>query len=353
MIGNSENRPFNTPARTLILFLAAYCCGLMLSWLHFPLPWLVGAILAAFVLRTSGFHFTVPRWARPLGQVAVASSIGLLFTPAALLDLQTLIWPILVAAVGTILVGLACAAVLARMSGMDFVSAGLATIPIGPVESATVANRLERDPGPIIFAQTLRILLIVIIIPALIIGSAAQRGTPTATLQNVHWTWQGIALLGVAGAVGASLALRIRLSNPFFLGPLALSALGAALSLPLSPLPYAGLVSAQILLGCWLGAAFDAALLVRRPKLVMAMLVSNVLLLILCAAMALTISRVTGVDWHITVLGTAPGSVTEMALSAKILGNGVATVISFHLVRVFVVLPIAPWVLRHLARSGS
>lgn len=340
--------------RSIAVLGAAYACGALLERLHFPLPWLVGAMLAAVVMRLSGLKALVPAWTRPLGQITVASSIGMMFTPAAVLELQSLLWPIVLAALGTIAVGLGCAWVLSRLSGLDIVSAGLASVPIGPVESATLAAKLHRDPGPIIFAQTLRIMLIVVIIPAVIIGSSGLSNTATVTLKQVNWTWGGAVLLLLCGVVGAFLARKVHLSNPYFLGPLAMTSLAASVALPVSPIPYAALVSAQIFLGVWLGAAFDPSLLSRGRRMIAVMVVSNLLLLVLCAAMAFGVSWVTGVDWHITVLGTAPGSVTEMALSAKILGEGVTTVIAFHIVRVFIVMPAAPWIFRVMAaRRGD
>ncbi|WP_274425226.1 AbrB family transcriptional regulator [Chelativorans sp. YIM 93263] len=40
--------------------------------------------------------------------------------------------------------------------------------------------------------------------------------------------------------------------------------------------------------------------------------------------------------------GNRPGSVTEMALTAKILEQGVAIVKAFHVVRIFIIIPSAP-----------
>jgi len=329
--------------RTSTLLVATIFSGALLDWLGFPLPWLIGAILAAALLGFAGLRYSVPRWARPVGQIAVACSIGILFTPETLLELETLVLPILLAAFGTIPVGLFSGWLLSRLSGMDLVSAGLASVPIGPVESANLAGRLGRDPGPIIFSQTLRIVIIVVIIPATIIGSVELGQDAADMLRPANWTWAGVSLLALLGCMGAAIAIRVRLSNPYFLGPLAATALAAMNYLPVTPLPFVGLIAAQILLGAWLGAAFDLRHLSRNRRQVPAMLTANAVLLTLCLGMAVLISLGTGIDWHVTVLGTAPGGVTEMALSAKILGQGVTTVIAFHVVRVFVILPIAPW----------
>ena len=50
------------------------------------------------------------------------------------------------------------------------------------------------------------------------------------------------------------------------------------------------------------------------------------------------------------ILATAPGSVTEMALTAKILQDGIAAVTAFHLVRIFIIMPFAPLIINLTAR---
>ena len=61
--------------------------------------------------------------------------------------------------------------------------------------------------------------------------------------------------------------------------------------------------------------------------------------------MALGLARITGEAWQVMVLAMAPGSVTEMALTAKVLQEGIAVVTAFHLVRIFIILPFAPLII--------
>jgi uncharacterized membrane protein AbrB (regulator of aidB expression) len=53
------------------------------------------------------------------------------------------------------------------------------------------------------------------------------------------------------------------------------------------------------------------------------------------------------------VLSTAPGSVTEMALTAKILQEGLAIVTAFHVIRIFIILPFASSIIAITARLAS
>ena len=68
---------------------------------------------------------------------------------------------------------------------------------------------------------------------------------------------------------------------------------------------------------------------------------ASLLMIALCAAMGLGLAWLIDAPWQVMVLSTAPGSVTEMALTAKILQEGLAVVTAFHLVRIFIILPFA------------
>src|SRR3546814_1830039 len=81
------------------------------------------------------------------------------------------------------------------------------------------------------------------------------------------------------------------------------------------------------------------------------------LLVALCTAFAASLALVTDLPWNILVLGAAPGSITEMALTARFLREDVALITAFHLVRIFLIIPSTPFMLAllhaRLAPSNS
>jgi membrane AbrB-like protein len=101
------------------------------------------------------------------------------------------------------------------------------------------------------------------------------------------------------------------------------------------------LVLAQVFLGVWLGAVFDRDLLRRARGFIPGAIAASLFLIALCIAMGLVLTWVTDQTWQVMLLATAPGSVTEMALTAKILEDGLAIVTAFHVVRIFIILPFA------------
>lgn len=339
--------------KVILIYAGALAAGFVMSWLNVPLPWMIGPMLFAGMVSAASRKVAVPAITRPVGQTVVAAFVGLAFTPAAVVAVAEQIVPMVAAALLTIAAGFVVAGVLMRLTSIDVISASLASVPGGPVEMAALASRYRVAPGPVAFAQTMRIALLVLIIPPVLVGMAGGAPDLSAVLTSGEVGLLGAVLLLAIAAAGGVLFQAIRVFSPFFLGPLAFSAAAAALSLPVSMPPFILLASAQILLGVWLGCMFDRDMLRRSRSFIPAAFVSTLVLLVLCAAMAFAISALTGIDRQVMVLATAPGSVTEMALTAKILQQGVAMVTAFHVVRVFIILPAAPLIFAITARLAG
>src|SRR3546814_14734703 len=91
-------------------------------------------------------------------------------------------------------------------------------MPGGPVEMANLARQYGGDPGPVVFAQTLRISAIVILVPAALYYLLHETRGSVPDAEFVPY-FLGMALL-VAGAVGTAALFHLcRINNPFFLGP--------------------------------------------------------------------------------------------------------------------------------------
>jgi membrane AbrB-like protein len=342
-------RPVRTDRANLghiaLIYAGALACGMVGNLIDLPLPWMIGAMAFATARRLMDRPVRVPAVTRPIGQMIVASSVGLSFTPAAVTALSLLFVPMIGAALLTVVAGFAVAAVLMRMARVDVVTATLCSIPMGPVESANLAGRHGARAGPIIFSQTLRIMLLVVFIPPAMVALSASTQDPIAVLRAIPWTWGGAVLLGGFGVAGALAARAVGLGNPFFVGSVGGAALAAAFSLPVTAYPYPVLVAAQVFLGVWLGAVFDRDLLRNAAGFVPGAIASSLLMVVLCVAMGLGLAWIIDMPWPVMVLATAPGSMTEMALTAKILQDGIAVVTAFHLVRIFIILPAAPLII--------
>jgi membrane AbrB-like protein len=123
--------------------------------------------------------------------------------------------------------------------------------------------------------------------------------------------------------------------------PLAAGIAVAALALPLSAVPGWLVAAAQVLLGLSLGARFDRRFLVAAPRFTLAAILTSLTMVMLCAIMGFILARLMDIPNAAAVLATAPGSIGEMAVTARVLGIAVPIVTAFQLVRIVVVLLLA------------
>lgn len=310
-----------------------------------PLPWMIGSLLVTAMLYLSGIaDIVIPVKTRPAGQIVIASQVGVYFSPAAFAMMLTLA-PLLVGmALATAICAFAVALLLARAARLSLTAAFLASLPTSPVEAAIMAERFQCNPGPVILSQTVRIAAVVVLVPVIIY---AIDGWPTSAGLRIPTVFDpaGTALLLAVGVAGALLFRLLRIANPFFLGPLAASSALAAMDYGPFFYPSAILSGAQIVLGVWLGSTFRRALFKVAGRLVMTSILTTLALLAMTSGAAVAIAVTLGLDWELMVLSAAPGGVTEMALTAKFLGQDVALITAFHLTRIFIFIPNIPWII--------
>lgn len=341
-------------ARILVLFSVTSCAGYVAALIRLPLAWMIGPMIAAAALGLAGHGLTLhPGW-RGMGQMIVAAAVGLHFTPTALGETLSNLHFMLGAALATTAAGCGAAFIMIRVFNSHPVTAFYACVPGGPAEMAQLADR-SGGAGPLVAAsQSVRIALIVLLIPPLLFLLNGER-------PDVSGMIRPDAVLGPVGIVGvlavaagsAVVFRRLGIVSPLFLGPLAASALFAALGLYDFEFPRTVIHLGQLLLGTTLGLFFTREMLSRAPRFMAASLLMTLLLMAACALVGWAVAVV--IDWplYTMILATAPGSVTEMAVTAETLGLGVAGVTAFHIVRIFVMLPLTPVLFRFLSRHSA
>jgi len=332
----SPARGWKAGVGLVLLFALSTGAGWIFERIGAPLPWMIGPLLlTATIFMGLAPRLVVPNGMRPIGQVVVATQVGLAFSPAAL----TMLADLSVVIVGTALTTGGCifivALVLARLTGMGLAQAFLSSAPTSPVEAATMATEAGINPMPVIFGQTIRLAMVVVILPFALYavdGWPEVARTPVSLdINDPH----SIFFLAAVGAASAWAFRTMRIPNPNFMGPLTLAAGLAVSGIGPAPYPPVVLAIAQIVLGTWLGATFKREIVTSSVRLSLASIFSALLLLALCSLSAVGIAAISGVDWRTLILGAAPGGAVEMALTAKFLGQSVVLITTFHLVRIF------------------
>jgi len=321
---------------------------------HVPLPWLTGPLVAVAACRLIGIDCGAPPGGRQAGQWIIGTALGLYFTPGVAALVLKLWWLLLIGAFFALGLGYGCGFLLNKLARVDRTTAVFASVPAGAAEMAVLGERFGARVDEVVTGQSLRLMLVVIVIPWLFAALGVHGAYPFPPgITEVRGG--GLATLLALTLGGALLLQRTGLPNAFVLGALAVAIPLTVAEVNLSAVPRWLTNTAQLLLGCALGARFERSFVGRAPRFVTAVVASVAAAMLLSALFALLVARATDLHLATLVLATAPGGIAEMSITAKVLNLGVPLVTSFHVTRVVILLtctaPLFSWLRRR--RRGS
>ena len=309
--------------------------GALFAWLRTPLPWMIGPLLVMAVCNFSGARLRSAPGGRQLGQLVIGTALGLYFTPLVARQVASS-WPLLlVAALFAIALAWACGWFLSRVTDTDRTTSFFASVPGGAAEMAVLGERFGARVDRVVFAQSLRVLVVVITVPFALTYSGVH-GADAYSPAPVPLHWPKLALLLAAAGTAGALATFARMPNPFMFGPLLAAIALTSNEVQLSSIPTWITNIGQLLLGCALASRFEREFLKGLGRYAGAVLASIVLAMLLAAAFSAGLAWLTGLPVPSLMLATAPGGIAEMCITAKVLQLGVPLVTAAHVTRVLI-----------------
>lgn len=331
---------------------AAVLGGFAFRALGLPLAFILGSLAGAALVANLFAPMKGGRFLRRGGQLFVGASIGAVLGPDVVSEFMRLLPLMLATAMISILLGLTLAWPVARIAGIDRLSAVLSCLPAGMAEMATLARELDADEQAVTIIHTLRVIMVLTFIP-LWLGLTTRGAIPQMPAQHYDGGIEILALVAAAGIL-AAVATHLRVTNAWIIAPmlLCLGVVSAGHMLP--PVPQPLLVAAQIAIGASLGLRFRLNQMQKFPRIALSGLVSG-LLLIGAAFVGLTwlVERLSVLDHVSAVLAVAPGGLGEMIASATTLGLLAASVAGFQMTRSLMTNLLAPPLIRWAVRRNK
>ncbi len=332
-LGWNVRRP---PAAPLAVLAAAAVTGYAAHAAHVPLAWILGPLIATAVAAMCGLKVFAPLAGRRFGQVLVGTSIGLNIT--APVFLLIVVWlPVMIL---TALVGITLAAVVsvpfAAVAGIDQKTAYYSMMPGGLSEMANLGAAAGARSEPIAISQALRVAILVIVLPPLIVALDIHGSADDVAMIAILPPPDILAVLVMAVA-GVAVARLVRLNNPWMIGALTGAGMAAATGLYHGRLPQPLYWFGQFMIGISIGARFKREIVSRLPRVCLA---SSLFVLILAALLfgyAAIVTGASNLDLASATLGSSPGGLAEMAITAQTLHLSVGLVTGFHIIRAFAV----------------
>jgi hypothetical protein len=319
--------------RTLAIGIPA---GFLFAYLRTPIPWMIGPMIGVAALNLMGAPMRSPPYARQMGQVILGSAVGLYFTPPVVAELASNFLAIIAATIAVFIVAALGALTLSRASGVDPKSTFFASIPGGAMAMAVLAERYGAQIVPVAVAHSLRVSLVVILIPfALTYGGIPL--VAAAYRPDVPLNYWILAPWLLFGCVLGEVSERLRLHNGYLLAPIFFGAALTVSGIRLSAVPHAFTDFAQLMFGLVLGARYERAFFVRYKLFIPFALLNSFLILLFSVAAGAALAWAFDLPIATMIMATAPGGLAEMTITAQALQISVPLVVAFHLFRVVVV----------------
>jgi len=327
---------------------------LALTGVNAPSPPLFAGLLGAL-----GFSLAYPNriaMPRPVFVVAQAA-IGVVV--AAQVDTAALRafgadWPaILFVSLATLVVS-ALAGQLLLLHGVSRSTAVFSSIAGGASGMTAIADDMGADSRVVTVIQYLRVLIILLTLPAFVSIVFAPDRHLVSSLESEAAGLSDYLFVVLAISLGTAAGMLARLPSPALLGSLIVG-----IALVLTPafddavVPVWIQAGAFLLIGTQVGLRFTRRSLTAIGKMVPTALVLIVAVIAACAGLGVLLSAMTGQSELDSYLATTPGGLPAVLATSTETSGNVTFVTSVQLMRLILVLLLAPLIGRLLLRGDK
>lgn len=314
---------------------------------HLPLPWLLGSIVTtAIASRFDVLPIYRPKVLTGPARTVLGITIGSAFTPQVAQGIVTFLPSLLMIIPFIVIIGFAGVWYYWKVVKFDTMTAFFSTMPGGLMEMVSIAEEMGANVAKVTLTQSTRLLLIVFTLPFIIeaLGHIhlGGRGSITAPFHDVsNHDLFAMFFLAVIGAWGAK---KLHISGAFIIGPMIVSAVVYMLGFVEARPPDEAIKLTQLIIGTTIGFVFRS---VKTKEVITTLTQTFGFFLILSSVSMLFVYTVYACfDFPLVsvLLAFAPGGQSEMNLIAIILGVNVPFVALHHVLRIFLVMGIAPWI---------
>lgn len=341
---------------TLLISLAG---GLLFSLSHLPLPWLLGSLTAvmtwSLVVKRNTFW---PLELRNSGLIILGYMLGISFTSETLAQIARQLPAMAFATLSTILFSLFVGYIVCRRTGISLATGIIGSVPGGLTQMVVLSEEIaDTDLTVVTFMQTIRLLSTVFIVPFLVIHGLAAGGQQAAAVTSTpvvynNTTWNEL-LFAVIVLIAAWAAVKISLPTPFLLGPLIGAAILSLTGLQAPNTPPFLVIISQLCIGAYLGLSIKPASLENWKKLLPITLMGSIAVVFFSLGVGFLLTRMHSLDLTSAFLGTSPGGMGEMGLTAVLVGANVSLVTAYQMFRLLFILFVVPLVLKRCFGSAG
>jgi len=335
--------------RRLLTLLAAAVGAALFVALNLPLPFLLGPMLACLIVALAGAPMADMGAAGVFMRTFLGVAIGATVTPGMLAALPSYGITLAMVPLFVLVIG-AVGYPFFRKMGFDHPTAFYASMPGGLQDMLVFGAEAGGDVRAMSLIHATRVLVIVTAAPVILHLAWGADLTLPPGIPFSEVPLYEIALMALAGLVGWKGGERIGLFGASILGPLILTAALSLSGIIHSRPPAEVIMASQFFIGIAVGAKYSGITWRELRVDVGAGIAFSLMLAAISLAVFALVSLLSDAPPLDLLLAFLPGGQAEMAVIAIVAGADVAFVVAHHLLRIFVVILLAPLVARWTSR---
>lgn len=316
--------------------------GLVFHFAALPLPWMLGPLVANLIGAMAGMRLAMPNRLRELGLGTMGLILGGRVTSELVDRLPDWSISLLLLSAG-VTVSTYLVTRWYQRCGLDTAEAFFSASPGGLAAMVMLGERLELDTRGIAISQSLRVVLVLLVLPPLF---WLLEGGASATSSVMQTGWQDAWLLLLL--IVAPFGHRLRIPSPALLVPLILGATLSASDIGSLHLPDWMMAVVLVVLGSAIGSRFSGTTVKQLLDYGKYALVATILTLGVLSLFAEAIHQLLGIPRDIALLALAPGGMAEMAVLAVALDMDPLYVTFHHMFRLIALMVLAPLIATRL-----
>lgn len=336
----------------ILALIIGVASGVFCNWLGMPLPWMLGPMFGNTAAALIGLPVIAPNKLRPI----VIPILGVMLGSAITVELfgQLSSWVLTLVLLPIFLAVASGASYLTyrKVGRYDPVTAFYSAMPGGLNEMLILGEEAGGNGRKIALAHAARVLFVIFFVAlffGLVLGvQSGANGASWISLSAPSVTDYGwLALAAVLGVILGQLA---RLPAAPVFGPMIVSGMFHVAGLVSIAPPSVFIIASQIVVGSIIGTRFVGATITElRNDMALASFASG-LMLAVGVGFGAIVAAANGMTLSQAFLAYAPGGLTEMSLLTIAMKQDVAYVSTMHIIRITLVIAIAPYVFTALRK---
>jgi membrane AbrB-like protein len=354
----------NKSIQLLYSFVVAALGGLVFNYIHMPIPWLLGPMVAIFLLSRTG-KFT-PYWPvhiRNIGLIIVGYTIGLSFTKDALIQIINQSPSMLLMTVLLVSFSALFALLISKLTKIDYPTILAGSIPGGLSQMITLGEEMKGiDLTIVTFLQVTRLMMIIFVVPLLVISPMFSGGeifhlTGSITKIKPQWAelFPNIIIFTIVCVIFAIIGKKIKLPTAYMLGPIIGTAILNIGGLHGPSLPSTIVDISQFFMGGYIGTLMKPEQLTNKVKIIIFSLISGSVLILASIGLSFFLANLHPISPITAFLSSAPGGMDQMGIIAHEVHADLSIVTGYQLFRIlfifFAVPPLLKWLLTYYYRK--